>query len=342
MKPLVLPFRRVVSSTMLAALLGSCGGSGEEIPVAYSGKVNGYECSDYYVGLNMTASGAEPATRRGGVDCQLGPELVGKGCRFYVDGVGIQFQVVILDCPFELSDVLFRCNFSKAEIAAMNDNAFAGCCFNRNSHNAYCEALPVCFTDEESGVTCERCDNGLDEDADGFVDCDDRSCWSAAECQTSTTTTTTTSVSTTTTTTIPVYRYGCNAHFRLVDFASAGLLRWKTDYSQAWMEVAADAFDCEGVLEGATFSFTDDAVGKALSLELTRSEPIEGLVNLATCRFVATEYADGGLFAVTEVEAATTDLEPIVPPPAISVIFVECLLRDLSNEEDTLASPAPR
>jgi hypothetical protein len=341
-----LVFRSVVAASA-AILLGSCGGSGDTTTVAYSGVIEGYQCNDYYMVLALEESGAELAKRRGGIACELGPELEGRGCRFFADEVSDpdQLRVVLLDCPFDLSEVLFRCDYTEADVESMNRWTYAGCCFNRNSHDGYCEELPVCFTDEETGASCEDCYNSIDDDGDGLVDCEDRLCREVPECEpptTSTTSTTTTTVSTSTTTTIPFYRYGCYVHFRLMDFESPGSLRWTTDYSQAWTEHAVDAFDCESGVDGATLVSSEDVVEKNLSLELTRPESIEGPVDLAKCWFLATEYVAGDDFAVTEVEAATTDLEPIVPPPGISVIFVECAWLDSSNVAGTLASPAPR
>jgi hypothetical protein len=323
------PFFASACRTAIAAsaivFLGGCGGTGDGSTVAYSGVIAGYECSDYYMALHLGQSGTRLAKRRGGLACELGPELEGRGCRFFAEEGSEQLRVVLLDCPFDLSEVLFRCQYTHADVDLMNNWTYAGCCFNRNSHDAYCDELPVCFTDEESGASCEDCYNGSDDDADGLVDCEDRSCREVPECAPPTTSTTTLSTTTSSTaTTLPAYT--CHVRFRLVDTVSAGFVDWHVDYSGAPGEFqhAGDAVSCRSLVDGATPVFVDLPEEGRLEMELTRTPSIDGPAELAECTFLSPAEVEPGGFFVTVIDALTTDLQPIRPLPAISTIDVDC------------------
>jgi hypothetical protein len=320
MRPSFAAARRAALVVSASFLLASCGGSGDTTTIAYSGVIDGYECSDYYMALYLEESGTELAKGRGGISCELGPELEGRGCRFFAEESDERLQVVLLDCPFDLSEALFRCHYTQADVQLMNRWAFAGCCFNRNSHNGYCDNLLVCFTDEETGASCEDCYNGVDDDGDGLVDCDDTLCRKVPECEP---TTTTTLPASTTTTTLP---YACDVRFRLTDAVSAGFLDWHVDYAGApgGFGHSGDTVACSSLVSGTAAEFDDFPSEDRLEIVLSGDQPIEGPTDLAECRFLSSaEVAPGG-FIVTVIEALTIDSERIYPLPAIGVSDVQC------------------
>lgn len=79
-----------------------------------------------------------------------------------------------------------ECGDGICEGAEAEANCPADCDEGPVCGNGLCESGETeanCPADCDPVVTVEDCDNGQDDDGDGFIDCDDADCWSEAACQ---------------------------------------------------------------------------------------------------------------------------------------------------------------
>jgi hypothetical protein len=177
---------RIASAIVLAALLGSCDGSGGTQTVFFS-MYNYQGCATAYVRIDLRSADSEIArTDEGELDCVLVPELAGRGCTLIfreLDDGWIEAEVD--GCRVQVESDLFSCNFTRVDFAALNAgqgrDSTCGCLAYEDSCyvNGVCD---VCASREAGRQLCERCGNNLDDDYDDEVDCDDPDCELNEEC----------------------------------------------------------------------------------------------------------------------------------------------------------------
>ena len=192
------------------------GGSGGSVQLSF-GTNNIQPCIPITVDVDLQAANAVLAQQPdGSVDCALDASLVGDGCSGTFDllNSGNTLRVSIDGCVTPAITSLFACGFTKADISTLASATSAECecvgeplCF----WNVYCDRTPgICVSEDGDPEACEDCSNGVDDDGNGFTDCDDQNChnencgWGGTTITcSSTTTTTTTTLTGATSTTLP-------------------------------------------------------------------------------------------------------------------------------------------
>jgi hypothetical protein len=129
---------------------------------------------------------------------------------------------------------------------------------------------------------------------------------------------------TTTTTTLPEVGAPYLVSFDLVDAVTLGPIQVEVDYGNAGGSFVGDGADveCTSPLTagGAFVAFADFSATAQLNFAAITATSYTGPTRLADCVFLAPDAApsaDG--FIVTVVDAATPDLQPVVPLPTVSV-----------------------
>jgi len=174
----------------------------------YFGTNNIRECEPITVDVNLATAQAVVARQPdGSPDCELNGFLAAYGCTGTfneLDGGGT-LRVVIDGCEVDPVADLFSCEFSEGDLSGFVFATSAECdCVGEPicRFNAFCDQTPgICVSDDADPGACEDCSNDVDDDGNGFVDCDDQNCHTE-ECGWGLTTITCTTTSTSTTTTV--------------------------------------------------------------------------------------------------------------------------------------------
>jgi hypothetical protein len=195
----------------LMLLVASCDGGGSSmLRVHFSITSNHGGCDGADVRLYLDSSDAVLGRNADGtLSCQIAPVLASRGCSLAVDesddGTWVEFRV---DCPIGTVSDFFYCDFLEANVSSPHLGLVTNCGCDPTSCHLLGRCV-VCASVDEDGSTCEHCDNNVDDDGDGDVDCEDSDCDFTEECgygvstlQCGSMTTTTTSTSLTTSTTM--------------------------------------------------------------------------------------------------------------------------------------------
>ena len=139
--------------------------------------------------------------------------------------------------------------------------------------------------------------------------------------------TTTTSTSTTTSTTLPnVGTTDCALSFSLVDAVQVGSLQWAINYSAAPGEVAGSgaSVQCTNKVSSAFASMQDDEAQSRINAAYISLAGFTGPRLLAECTFLANDVPDVSDFSITVSDAATKQLQPIIPLPTVALSEIDC------------------
>jgi hypothetical protein len=208
-------FRRlqvgVVPLTLFIVIAGCNSDDGGAVGTErfYFGTNNIRECEPITVDVDLASAQAVVARQTdGSLDCELNGFLSAFGCSgdfSELDGGGT-LRVVIDGCEVPPVADLFACEFSEGDLSGFVFATSAECdCVGEPicRFNAFCDQTPgICVSADADPGACEDCSNDIDDDENGFVDCEDQNCHTE-ECGWGLTTITCTTTSTTTTTTIP-------------------------------------------------------------------------------------------------------------------------------------------
>jgi hypothetical protein len=194
---------------LIALLAAGCEGGGGNPVRLYFGMTNSDACSRLEIFVDLEQGGAEVKRLDDGtLDCLLSPALVGEGCTasFVETDGGGTLSIELGDCDVFRYDALFQCGFDRVDLSTINAAVVASCdCAGSPEcelNGPTCYRSPgICMTVSPGGDDCEHCDNNVDDDGDGKVDCDDPKCWydcgvglTTVTCPTSTSMTTSTSM----------------------------------------------------------------------------------------------------------------------------------------------------
>ena len=331
----------VMSATALAfgAALVSCGGGGggggggDDRIRLYFGINNDGDCSAIQFDVDVVDARAVIERNASSVDCALNAALAANGCGvdFELRDNGESLRVTISGCTIPSVTNVFLCDFIDADISDLTDETEAICTCRQGS----CDTTPpVCISEDIDPGSCEDCDNLVDDDVNGFIDCDDENCEYSPLCGgdgTTTTTTvdssTTTTTSLSTTTTLPIVTETCTIRYRMTTGITVGSMQWETDYSAApgVIRGSGSSTRCTNITPGALAAFDDNDQTKTLSAGLVSLTGFTGPVDLVECKFDAFDDVQASDFDITVIEATDLDIEPIVPLPSVIVQSVECI-----------------
>lgn len=314
--------QRLVLASLLvpvAALLGACDGDSSVTRIQFSLEGEG-RCDGAIVDFHLEGTDIEFARdRKRQPDCRLNDLLADDGCELELEPVGdpSTVRVRIEGCELDARSILFDCGFKSGDVSGLTDASDSQCACT----TASCDGDPrVCPRDQQTGIDCEDCDDGSDDDGDGLDDCEDPACRGSEECSADTTTTVPSTSSTTSTT---LSTMDCTVTFRLVDDVLAGSLMWTTMFPSGEFVGSGESVECESLVEETISAFNEENEG-AVRSGLLSLEGILGPRNVAACTVRATYQPTAGDFAISEIEATTTDLELIQPDPTIEVANIDC------------------
>jgi len=320
----------------LAGMLANCGGGGDDgdgggnsLRLFFG--INGEgSCNSVVVSVDLADADAILERKVDGtVDCTLDTFLAGKGCHATyteLDG-GDRLRVTISGCAIPAVTNLFVCGFQQVDISDLVTESSAQCtCAVPGCDNT----PPLCIDEDADPRSCEDCENGRDDDANGLVDCDDPNCEHAPPCVDSTTSTTTTTIADTittttteivTTTTLPVQPILIN--FLLTSSrAPVATLRFTVNYTSApgQFEGSGEAVACTNKVDGATFTRDNKASIRKLSLGWVPESGFSAPTGLASCRFIpGTPVPVPANFTVVINEATDADGGPMKVDIAVTV-----------------------
>lgn len=274
---------------LLAGVLADCGGGGGGNGGGglqlFFGMSGDGSCQRVVVDVDLAAAGAVLSRDNDGApDCAPDVSLANSGCEaaFAEVNGGDDLRVTIDGCTIPAITNLFSCFFDEADISELNAESGARCTCTTPG----CDVTPaLCIDENPVPQSCEACSNGVDDDADGLVDCDDPNCENSALCETPTTTTTSPSPTTTTTTTLP----------RLIDVnftltSSTGLvgnLQLTVNYASAPGQFVGmgEAVACASTLEGVLFAPNDKDSIRRITFGLISLSGIVAPTQIISCRF---------------------------------------------------------
>jgi hypothetical protein len=335
----------------LAGVLGGCNngdGGGALIRLFFG--INGQgNCTQVIVDVNLDDANAVIARDEfGDVQCVINTLLDNAGCDItFTEFENGDLRAVISGCTIPAVSSLFSCFFEDVDISELEDTASAQCsCVTPGCD----ENPPICISLDDDPESCEDCDNNIDDDDDGLVDCNDPNCRNAPECAITTTTSTTsttntietttttntTSTTVTTSTTLPGEAFNCRILFRLADDVTPGSLQFEADYANApggFLGVGG-AVECDDLIDDSIASFNDcdtsactffPAKEDVLIAGIVVVDGFTGPINLAECTFRAEGTAPVAEdFAITVTEASEPDLDLISPLPDVVITEIDC------------------
>ncbi|HEY2775113.1 MAG TPA: hypothetical protein VGK20_13790 [Candidatus Binatia bacterium] len=334
-----------ISILALGVLLADCGGGGggNAVIVRLFFGINGSgACDAVTVDLDLhDANAVLNHQGNGDPDCAIATGLGNAGCHatFTELNGGDSLRATINGCLIPAVSTLFQCGFLDVDASRLNQDTDAQC----TCHSvAGCDPNPpICVNADSSPGSCENCSNGVDDDGNGLIDCNDPNCKDAPNCKSSGTTTTVSGTTTTntngnetttttnnvTTTTIGHGGDACTLTYRLVDDVKVGSLQWDTDYSAApgQMQGVGANVVCSTLVQGALAAFDDNDAQKKLSSGLVSLSGIQGPTDLAECNFVATTIPTLQQFVVTVTDATDPDLNDITPFPDVIISNIDCI-----------------
>jgi hypothetical protein len=169
------------------ALYTSCNdGDGAPGPVTVHYSMTNYDgCVEEEASLELAAAHSVVARTDTGVpDCTLDERLASRGCTMIVGDVNAGERLTILvRCGVGDHTPLFSCKFTTIDLAALNDDANISCGCLAQQDACYTHGVcDLCASETTERTGCEECDEGLDEDGDGEIDCDDTDCELTQEC----------------------------------------------------------------------------------------------------------------------------------------------------------------
>ena len=101
----------------------------------------------------------------------------------------MRLRVSISNCFINAYSSLASCRFESADIRKLEENTFATCdceserrCYYNRQH---CDVSPyLCINTSADPGSCEDCFNGIDDDGNGILDCEDPNCSPSFDCGT--------------------------------------------------------------------------------------------------------------------------------------------------------------
>ncbi len=169
----------------LPVLLANCNGGGGG-PKRFYFSMNNYGgCETAYVDLDLELASAVVGRKEdGSVNCALDPELEKLGCTItFEEHGGVTLSATVTDCHIPIVSTLFDCEFEAVDAAGFEFEPSDGCgCLTTDSScyvNGICD---LCASSDADVASCENCDNDLDDDNDGKIDCADTDCELTSEC----------------------------------------------------------------------------------------------------------------------------------------------------------------
>jgi hypothetical protein len=319
-----------------ASLLASCKDEGGVLDVFFWARGDG-DCERITITIDMQSADALLAPPVEGRDqCDLYKVLENRGCDFEVETIddGRLLQVTIDDCEIDERSGLFRCAFSDGEIEDIDLHTTAVC----DCVDARCDDTPrLCVSSDSEDAACETCNNGVDDDGNGDVDCEDEAC--SAECVTTTSSTSTSTsnsvglstqptMSTSTSTTFPdspADRY--TATFGIDNGAGIGAIQFDINYAsidaaQRSVRATLSDPDCVSLVPSAFASFQDDEEEETVHASMTNLPGTSGPLELAACTFSVTSEPSAGDLDVEVLQALDLEGDPIGSPPPVEVVDV--------------------
>lgn len=308
---------RIVRGTLfalsLAILLARCGGSDEGSPAVNFG-INGLgNCGTMVVDVDMGAAGAKLS--HADESCLLDPSLEQRGCVAVFSSTQQEdvLHVTISGCTIPATSRLFQCGFRTGDIDELTDVSVASCtCATQG-----CDSTPPVCADTVGGPTsCETCNNGLDDDGNDRIDCEDANCENSPYCEgfvssstSSTSSTAPTSSTSTTLTGDPVWA----VVIRLPVDVTLGGLQWNMNYAATGGSLVGKggAVDCRSLVAGALVAANDHDDTHVLAVGMISVAGIDGPVDVMECRLQAATEPAKGDFVFSDIEASTPDSEPI-------------------------------
>ncbi|HEY2774174.1 MAG TPA: hypothetical protein VGK20_09005 [Candidatus Binatia bacterium] len=172
--------------------LASCSGSGGLPAVKFFFGTNGAgACSALTVSVDLDAASSVTALENdGSPSCDLSATLVALGCQATFTSAVVAgantLAANISGCSIPDSADVFECRFTAANADQIGPATAASCTCQQDG----CDRTPpVCVNQDPSPGACEICDNGIDDDGNGLVDCEDPNCRHFPQCRGDTTTT---------------------------------------------------------------------------------------------------------------------------------------------------------
>jgi hypothetical protein len=172
----------IATAVMLAA---GCEDGGGEPTRLYFSMENSAGCEVLEVVVDLGNAGAEIGRlANGSPDCVVSAALAAEGCTatFTDSNDGRGLLVEVRRCLDATEGTFFECVFDRVDLSTINASIGASCeCADEpNCHlnGPTCYRSPgICASELSVGDDCENCDNDLDDDGDGRVDCDDPKCF---------------------------------------------------------------------------------------------------------------------------------------------------------------------
>ncbi|MCA1791682.1 MAG: hypothetical protein LC667_18070 [Thioalkalivibrio sp.] len=171
-----------LSFGMLTVACDGGGGGGSGPTTLQFRNSNWGACESLVVDVDLDAAGAVLARRMdGSIDCELPRPRPECNASFEEVDAGRTLRVT-LDCRIESEILLFHCAFSESDERALSAATQGFCdCLEEPVcawNGAFCDRNPaVCVSASADLGACEDCSNGIDDDGNGEVDCDDSNCF---------------------------------------------------------------------------------------------------------------------------------------------------------------------
>jgi hypothetical protein len=327
---------------LVGALAGCNNGNGDSKQTFryFVGMNNFGECGELFAGFDLEAAGAVVArTEDGDPDCTIDPALAVNGCALEIRADANAMGVRVEGCEIPAVTNLFSCLFEQGTVRDLDEQMNADCtCANEPicHFNTPCLRLPALCISETPDPRCEICDNGIDDDGDGKLGCDDPNC--DADCGVGQTTITcpsstgtyppTTSTDTTSTSstsppsTVPVEPIA--VQFRLTSSSAAvGALQWSVNYAATGGEFLGSGanVECASLVPGALPAFNDREDVDTLNLGLIALTPFSAPVVVAECSFVVSSPPQVSDFVVTIEDATDTDGIPVDATVEVEIVI---------------------
>jgi len=342
-----------IALTLAAGLAGCNNGNGGGLLTLFFGMNNNGACDSVIVDLNLIEAGGVLARDEfQNPLCSLDQDLQADGCTANFEeinpldngpaanqGITTDNLRANISCPSGIPAVssLFQCQFTDVDLEVLQATVVAQC----SCTTPGCDTTPpVCVSQKDTPGACEDCNDGKDNDKNGFTDCDDANCQYDPACQATTTTstsstsvtiastttlnsTTTSTSSTTSTTGVPPL--ACTIVFDLKDAVTLGSFSFDINYSAVpgQMIGSGGTTQCTTLAGGTTIVVNDVDATKTATAGGFAIAGVTGPLNLVSCDFLANTTPVKADFTLTGTEATDVNGDPTAIP-AFGVASINC------------------
>lgn len=326
---------------LLAGLGGCSNGNGPALVRVFFGINGAGSCDSVRVDVSLSAADAAVATQSAGDPrCAIDAALAASGCDATFDVDGDILSATITGCQVPAVASLFECDFESIDVSLAAGMAEALCDCDGDPT---CDlAPPVCASQSDDPGACEDCHNGIDDNADGDADCDDRNCEWDEGCRNLSTTTTSTTY--TTNGTYPPPSATCTVYWEMTTAVEVATLSWDTRHIP---EIGHFAGGCQTLVPDSTGSWVTSDLERTFTTRMTIPAGVTGPVDLSRCDYRAPQNrVPVSRLNIRNTVATDPEGRPVEPAPEIVVSSGGCVPDEsstttTSSTTSTTAIPVP-